>query len=368
MKQEQQDRNELQPLAEAQRLLGERLWDTERALWAQGEKVVIFFNPCPTENANRWDVPVTLRVLEGSTGNLEGVSVVLSGLGPNDEIRTYRERLNRHGLAVFRGVEKGSYRPALIPPTSTILSTQRRVAELLADLRRVVGRSFDWQTDGLAGVSLAANDPRNKEQIYLNSDKALKVTLQPDAGKILLRFQASDIIWTQGIIPFTWVALSAEEDMVSALIDVLVDEQAKSSDRIAAALKLGDIGGAEAVAKLEEMSNTCDSDVREAVEQALCRFEARTRFFTVLAWDEDFFGDYVAEVDLGDEPKRHELSLPERPLDLAELSPSMIPILLKSIKCALTKTHDLRAWRRLLEHQHVHPRILSLIEEETNPA
>ena len=154
MSQEQQDSNIVQPLAEAQRLLDGRLWDIDRALWVQGEKVVIFLNPRATEHVDLFDVSVTLRALVGGTKNLEGASLILRSRGAGGETRTYRERLNKHGLAVFRGVERGSYQPALTPRASVVSWAYEQTLELVADLRRAFGESFSWYRS--MGVAFAA--------------------------------------------------------------------------------------------------------------------------------------------------------------------------------------------------------------------
>lgn len=362
MSQEQQDNNIVQPFAEAQRLLDGRLWDIDRALWVQGKKVVIFLNPCATENVDHFDVAVTLRALEGGAKTLEGASLILMSRGPSGETKTYRERLNKHGLAVFHGVEKGTYQPALTPRGSAVSWAHEQTLELVADLRRAIRESFSWhRSKGLAFAATKA------EQTRTNRDMSLRATLQSDAGNMLIRFQTDDPTWSGKIVPFTWIALTPETEQVPALIDVLANQRIEAKDRMNAALKLGDIGDEGALKSLNSACNDIDSDVREAARRALRIFEIRTRFFTVLAWD-SLSGNYMSEVNLGPSLWQHELNLPEEAFDPEDLSPSMCPIIQKSIKCALTETHDLRAWRQVLEHAQVHHRIRDLIEEQTDPA
>lgn len=369
MNEDQRAGNNSEPFAEAQRLLDNRLWDAGRALWVQGEKVIIFFNPSSTEYADRFDVPVTVRALGGSTAALEGSLLVLRSVGPLEEVRTYKERINSHGLAIFRGVEKGSYRPTLIARESLISSAYRSAAQLLTDLRRSMKDiPFVWQQGGWSGVALANDRKEHRAHTHTNTDRSLNATLESDAGNLLLRLQTTKDRWVGNITPFSWVSLTDEVDTAPDLIEVLNDLRAATSERITAAARLAEIGGSEVVSVFRAMLNDPDSDVREAVSCALAAFEVRTRFFTILAWDKILFDAYVAEVNLGPAPKRYELSLPERALSPEELSPNMVPLISKSIKCALTENHDLMAWRQLLERDNIHPRIRSLIEDETNPA
>jgi hypothetical protein len=270
--------------------------------------------------------------------------------------------LNKHGLAVFRGVEKGTYQPALTPRESVVSWVHEQTLELVSDLRRAFGESFSWyRSTGLAFAATKA------EQTRTNSDMSLKATLQSDAGNMLIRFQTDDATWSGKIVPFTWIALTPESEQVPSLSDVLADRRVDAKDRMTAALKLGDIGDEGALAVLENACNDIDSDVREAAKRALRTFEIRTRFFTVLAWD-SLSQSYMSEVNLGPGLWQHELNLPDKAFDPEALSPSMSPIIQKSIKCALTETHDLRAWRQVLDHAQLHHRIRDLIEEQTDPA
>jgi len=362
MNQEQHDNNIVQPLAEAQQLLDGRLWDVDRALWVQGKIVVIFLNPQATEHDDLFDVSVTLRALEGGARSLEGASLILTSRGPSGETKSYRERLNKHGLAVFRGVKKGTYQPALKPRGSVASWVHDQTLELVADLQRAFGESLSWHRS--TGLAFAAT---KAEQTRTNRDMSLKATLQSDAGNMLIRFQTDDAAWSGKIVPFTWIALTPESEQVPSLIDVLANQRLDAKDRINAALELGRIGDEGAFVALNNACKDIDSDVREAAKRALRTFEIRTRFFTVLAWD-SLSGNYMSEVNLGPSLWQHELNLPEKAFDPEALSPSMGPIIQKSIKCALTESHDLRAWRQVLEHPHVHHRIRDLIEEQTDPA
>ncbi len=182
-----------QIVAEACSLLGQLTWDTQRGAYLRGEKVCILLDPCPAEEGDRFDVPITILPLVGRATALEGISVVLRG-DESDEAMIYYGLLNRRGQVLFRGLEKGRYRAEILPPEPVAWPMP-----------------FLVPVPSLAMVPSARTDEHRWRRRFRNADGSLVATLRErETGELELLFEAEERSWDSALVGVTWTPMSAE--------------------------------------------------------------------------------------------------------------------------------------------------------------
>src|SRR5437867_1123822 len=92
-------------IAEARALLEACAWNTNQGAALEGRHAAILMNPRPAEEAGRWNVTITVRLLGGQTAALDGAPLLVRPAdgGPV----TYYGRLSRRGQLRFCGLEAG---------------------------------------------------------------------------------------------------------------------------------------------------------------------------------------------------------------------------------------------------------------------
>jgi hypothetical protein len=178
-------------IAEAQRLLEQRPWDIREGAYLRGEHVRIVLMPMPSEEGERFDIPITMHPLTNSPDILMGTPIVVNRVAERGF--TWFGHLNRRGQVLFRALGPGMYQARIVLPAGARDNARSRITfARLPDLDQTL-------------TAAASTDKRRWQHTYRNASGSLTATLRKrESGELELSFETKLRDWNGAVVGFRW--------------------------------------------------------------------------------------------------------------------------------------------------------------------